>query len=136
MEILFRGKRLDNGEWVEGDLCTHKDGSAEIFAYKDVTFSGRLLDGVWHTVDPTTIGQYIGLRDKAENRIFEGDIVDVGSYQDFKVIAFDEERCGYLPFARGDGCGCCEDETVWYKKASVIIVGNIHDNPEMLKEKE
>lgn len=132
-EILFRGKRLDNDEWVEGHYFSNANGTF-IFTFPyHANFAGR---DVVCKVDPTTVGQYTGLRDKTEKRIFEGDIVDAGSYQGFKVIAFSEERCGYLPFARGDGCGCCEDETVRYKKDSVIVVGNIHDNTELLKEKE
>lgn len=133
-EILFRGKRLDNGEWVEGDLFHHSDGKTEIFVPKEVLFAGKYLEGIWRVVDPVTVGQDTSLKDSAGNKIFEGDIVKDIRWGDTYQVHFSEERGGYYPFAQGDGCGCCEQDVV--DSDEVVVTGNIHDNPDQFEKKE
>lgn len=127
-EILFRGKRIDNGDWVEGSLIAWCDGSCSIE-------NGHINDSLL-SVDPATVGQYTGLTDKNGKRIFEGDVVrEVWGecvYDKKFAVSMDSDRCGWFPFACGDGCGCCEEEVLETTCAEVI--GNIHDNPELLKE--
>jgi hypothetical protein len=128
-EFLFRAKRKDNGEWIESSGLHSRLGNSYI-----VGISKKGRKDFWE-VDTETVGQYTGLTDKNGKRIFEGDIVEekfgervCGCY----AVNMNEERGGWFPFACGDGCGCCEAEVAMVENCEVI--GNIHDNPELLKE--
>jgi ferredoxin len=125
-EILFRGKREDNGEWVYGNYCAAEyltGGGIEHLIIE------APRNGCATKIIPETVGQYTGLTDKNGNKIFEGDIIQ--AYTVRYVVEMSSERGGYFPFACGDGCGCCECEVESPEKSEVI--GNIHDNPELLK---
>ena len=139
-EILFRGKRLDNGEWVYGSFLQveHEDGSftAAIFHQKDAGGDAE--------VSPATVGQYTGLKDKNGKRIFEGDILRIakisdglGSYYhpplDYPVnVVVKWDLCAWMWET------LCEDKryisfpNAWCHYECEII-GNIHDNPELLE---
>lgn len=131
-EIFFRGKRIDNEEWVYSSFIMqdkeHKVLSAEV----------ELFDGEkWRAVIPETVGQFTGLTDKNGKKIFEGDIVRYrpecwcGLMQ--SVVEYCADKWNYPAFdlkdhdyeANGLQCaheeGCCE------------VIGNIHDNPELLE---
>lgn len=73
-EILFRGKRVDNGKWVEGDLGTfhRRDGK---LAHEIHIVCPLQSQSYWNEVIPETIGQYVGKEDKNGKKIFEGDMV-------------------------------------------------------------
>lgn len=119
-EIKFRGKRLDNGVWVEGSLLQDDYGVCMIVEFVD-------HHEQWHEVDPDTVGQYTGMKDKNGEEICEGDIVEWENMMGTKM-------CSVIAY-RGRGF-CFVDaynkpEEIWcyvFKK-----IGNIHDNPEMLK---
>ena len=126
-EILFRGKRIDNGEWVEGWYLPPVERDGYIFGTTIAYICEGYLDDV--EVDPSTVGQYTGLTDKNGKRIFEGDIVQAHfrtnhSKQIFRVT-FDD---GMFIFNNG------------YVKLPVRgiyrikVIGNVHDNPEYMKE--
>lgn len=126
-EILFRGKRTDNGEWVEGSLIKATLNGETIYLIFGDSFSydGNDVTALIHAlVDPDTIGQYTGLTDKNGKRIYEGDIVlDCGEPC---VIMF--EDCCWKEFYKGDYWSFIYDDSI------VEIIGNIHDNPELMQE--
>lgn len=134
-EILFRGKRTDNGEWVEGSLHvewseTDRHGNRHRF-YRiiDERFSIKY-------VDPETVGQYTGLTDKNGKKIFEGDIVPIVRRPDY----FDYAGVDYnalITFAKGGFCitnGKLGLLCQAVNMGDFEVIGNIHDNPELLEE--
>lgn len=122
-EILFRGKRLDNGEWVCSEMISFKDGTSGIFDYRERK---------WLAIDPHTIGQFTGLTDKNGKKIFEGDLVRNG-YSSNLGEFWDIGNVVYVPT---DGCfeisNLCErylkrlTQTQIIKR-SIEVVGTIHD---------
>ena len=130
-EILFRGKRIDNGEWVEGGYRHEKVGEY----FTAVFIIEPLTSGVWehHRVDPSTVGQYTGLTDKNGKRIFEGDIVVGRDYTDEDGYGVVEWYDGAFEVGNGEWCGTFHEN---YYGKEFEVIGNIHDNPELLKEAE
>lgn len=133
-EILFRGKRKDNGEWIEGDFLQDKDLEKCYIEYFDYYSSenGPQRDYCQDEVVADTVGQYTGLTDKTGKKIFEGDIVKSG-YIFGKVVyatAQDgyEGMAGFMVDDVNDGLQ--NYDGFWHR---VEVVGNIHDNPELLE---
>ena len=142
-EILFRGKQLDNGEWVYGSFCM--DAREQFNGLCGVDGFIRLYDkakGKMQTyeVDRETVGQYTGLKDKNGKRIWEGDIIDAsaewwdasgpaGHSSPIIPVEWCEYYCGFDPFANYD-CDC----GVFIYANNCIVIGNITDNPELLEK--
>lgn len=128
-EILFRAKRIDNGEWVVGSLLVSKTGKTYIRYYP----AGDSKTSLQTAVDPDTVGQYTGLTDKNGKMIFEGDILEAHFDEYFpenatvvKVI-WHENGFGTK---QGDFCPdplCANDCEAWE------VIGNIYDNPKLLE---
>ncbi len=128
-EILFRGKRIDNGEWVEGNLIQYP-----LSSYSYVMSNYGFDDAI--CVLPETVGQFTNMTDCINNLLFEGDLVKAF---DDKKCEFDQSYIGIVKFV-GGAFG-----VEWHAKnfqtfmpfcdieSNIMLVGNIFDNPEMLK---
>ena len=124
-EILFRGKRTDNGEWVEGYLCEchHKDTGKYDYAIQEMFENGYIM----HEVIPETVGQYTGLTDKNGNRIFEGDICKHRSnYSGNTIISV-------VTYTDGHFLALVCENSGFELSEKLEVIGNIHDNPELLE---
>lgn len=149
-EILFRGKDSETGVWHEGQyIHLHKttycfSGSKkrdEENEIHQIVFE-RMTD--WNLpnrhlradVLPETVGQYTGLTDKNGKKIFEGDIVKVSyrcrgeSQTEYREVLYNEEECCYYPMRWNESCEWCDYST---EITEIEVIGNIHDNPELLK---
>lgn len=153
-EILFRGKRVDNGEWVYGYYVRYGFTGRE----KDYIVPSHASALYAVEVIPETVGQYTGLTDKNGTKIFEGDIVQYisddfdcqsvvlfgeylqdgsgGEYLPTKCYAFYVEVDNYTAPDYYDNL-CLPDylkyENLKQVDNNCVIIGNIHDNPELLR---
>ena len=127
-EIMFRGKMENTKLWIEGDLRQYSSGN---YAIK----SNELPHLEY--VHPETIGQFTGMTDKNGKRIFEGDIIRA------KIEGGNHEGFTWqnMPVDFQQGAFCLNDQYgrvfcvlgAFAPSVSLEVIGNIHDNPELLK---
>lgn len=146
-EILFRGKRRDNGEWTYGsfipDLLEVFEGVKDLDGFIK-PFGRTKEERIMVEVDRETVGQYTGLTDKNGVKIFEGDII-----KSHYVNAPHGDFTEYVVFHNGRFCATPDDTHCWTMLADGVrhlpqdksiymewceVIGNIHDNPDLLKE--
>jgi uncharacterized phage protein (TIGR01671 family) len=130
-EILFRAIDEGTQEWVYGYYCEKPSPfhiGKEYSIFDDKTISR-------YAIRPETVGQYTGLTDKNGKKIFEGDIVDCWSEGVNAQGEVQQRRDGlwiiYPAWQKHIMWGLCPDE---YSNTTVEVIGNIHDNPELIKD--
>lgn len=138
-EILFRAKRIDNGEWVEGQyayILNSKTENGE--PIKHFICNGTNVFN--YEVDPETLCQYTGFKDKNGNRIWENDIISINTYD---YMEPSEDFFGKVVYCEAWACWCiqqpdnenpiplCECEGSY--QTDRFVEGNVFDNPELLK---
>ena len=130
-KYLFHGKKVDNGEWVEGYYVYDDSGQtteepAAYIHHLNTHPCGWCL--IPYKVIPETVGQYTGLTDKNGTKIFEGDIILWGLAP--CVAKYDTENARFMFYENGKYLkNGFNKDTMEMKE----IIGNIHDNPELLK---
>ncbi len=146
-EILFRGKRIDNGEWAYGyyfyDSFYNKayitTGNYCMRISKEKP-NQRIINAF--EIGPNTVGRYIGKKDKNDNKIFEGDILEADVFKNLnrcKVIWTVEYK---ERFSQGNGYYFYDKNRRFNARATqstiinthAMVIGNIYDNTELLKE--
>jgi uncharacterized phage protein (TIGR01671 family) len=129
-EILFRGKRIDNGEWVEGFYIQKPNPCSE--DGKPVRHCIIDMPPFGYDVEPETVGQFTGLHDKNGKRIFEDDVVVCLEYLEYGnlTVGWDD---GAIQLMREDTFYDLLDN---YTSGFSIVIGNRWDNPDLLEVKK
>ena len=129
-EILFRGKRMDNGEWAYGYYVHIGPVSCQrAYIIPEYASSLYVIE-----VDPSAVGQYTGLNDKHGKRIFEGDVAKVLQGKDKDIVYVGFENGAFMLYPK---TGNIYERTLWeywYNDWDVEVIGNITDNPELLEK--
>ena len=128
-ERISRGKRVDNNEWVEGFYVNVPEHYKQEMSGKSYIVS--INNGLFMEVVPETVGEYTSLTDKNGKKIFEGDIVSSNKRKTWigrGKVWFGNGAfwCGERVWAKLLRVVCLEDE-------QAVVIGNVHDNPELLE---
>lgn len=128
-EILFRAKRKDNSEWVEGNLIINeRNENQKYIGYIFDERNGVIEDFDIVEVVPDTLCQYTGLKDKNGRRIWENDILKLPDEDGYFVCEWEEDTARFI--LNGDGLTVDFDN---YWSYQVEVVGNIFDNADLLE---
>ena len=147
-DIIFRGKRIDNGEWITGGIFQQKADGVEDEVVYIIDNSSNDVDWA-HRVIPETVGQFTGVADKNGKRVFEGDIFQYEPH--FKTekawIGIVKYRNTHDYYRACNDCGFViewQDESIMTTREDLLywcgdgksasVIGNVYDDPELLEE--
>ena len=136
---ICRGKRKDSGVWIYGDLIIDQYGKYYIhpntnaFSVNEYNLA-KCIQMI--EVIPETVGRCTGLKDKNGKRIFEGDVVLASSQKWRCAVVFDNENARFICHTNDKPCRLVYVSMQYKDNTSALeVIGNIHDNPELLEEK-
>lgn len=130
-EILFKAKRLDNGELVEGHYYSqvyHKGTIEEEWYHFIKPIGSESWDSV--RIDVFTLCQYTGLTDINGNKIWESDIVEIRGEDGYYLIEWADGEAEWIMYSKMN-CNSFDFDNYWSHETEVV--GNIFDNPELLE---
>ena len=129
-EIKFRGKCMCSDEWVYGDLI-HKRHDRDALMIQDE-------NGLGNDVVPESVGQFTGLHDKNGKEIYEGDVIrgNCGNGEVRHLISFYDMIASFVAemLPDNDISDYCSLSQIWILKYNKEVIGNIHDNPNLLTD--
>lgn len=130
-DILFKAKRIDNGEWAEGNFVQTVVASYIVVRYKHDTILG---EGKTIEVDPSTICQYTGMNDKNGKKIFENDILVAHLDDDYlDDTTYEQVICIGSGFCTKEQGSDDREQLDDFTTKNFAVCGNIFDNPELMK---
>lgn len=146
-EIKFRGKRLDNGEWVTGYLyqLPLPSGVATMILTTDNNHNDNSLEPKYHLaftlgvdlfpVDAKTVGQFTGRNDRSGQEIYDGDIVSLDYEEADGVVVYDDKQALFA--LHYDDCTVGREYGMYdCQRKELEVIGNIHDNPELINKED
>ena len=126
-QILFRGKRKDNGKWVYGFYALFASNKGLKHGIYTGAENGCVIP---YEVNPETVGQFTGMYDKFNNKIFEGDIVKCLSLE----YGYVNKEVYYTEGKAKFGLSSCGTDYEFGEYIDVEVIGNIYDSPELLEK--
>lgn len=145
-EIKFRGRGPDTGGWVYGEFLQHSVPRLNYYTFKEngwhdvptIYSHTKGQGGKYHVVFAETVGEYTGLKDKNGREIYKGDIVkdhsDPMGNADVGIVVYVADRAMFAIRYYGGTEECITYGIYDCKQKELEVIGNIHDNPELLKQ--
>jgi len=137
-EILFRGKRADDGEWIEGGYFKYDKRTYITVEKENIEYKPGDTHIASYEAISKTVGQFTGILDKKGVKVFEGDIlVNALREQDTRkfLVQWDIKCSRFLAVTKPLELGPCDNRYLWYVGDELnkngLIIGNIHDNSEL-----